>query len=360
MIVLSCIVFVHLFNDRSGSPKVLSQVISAMAQHGADVEVLTSNYENGFLNGLPGIRRNIFYRRSENKLITLFYFLIAQIFLFIQCLSYCRRDVIFYVNTMMPCGAALAARLMGKQVIYHLHETSLRPALLKKILRLVIRLTASKIIFVSNYLCKVEGFCNIPQYVVHNALSINIMQKPVRQMVSKFDVLMICSLKKYKGVLEFFEIAKKLLCQPSIHFTLVLNAEQQEIDSWIVGVDIPDNIAIFSRQNDVLPFYNNANLLLNLSRPDEWIETFGLTILEGMAQGLPVIAPPVGGPAEIISDGKEGFLISCYETTKIADMILKLASDHEYYSHLAHNAWVRANDFSLTSFKENIIKVIES
>ena len=79
-----------------------------------------------------------------------------------------------------------------------------------------------------------------------------------------------------------------------------------------------------------------------------------------MAQGLPVIAPPVGGPAEIISDGKEGFLISCYETTKIADMILKLASDHEYYSHLAHNAWVRANDFSLTSFKENIIKVIES
>lgn len=360
MIILSCIVFVHLFNDRSGSPKVLSQVISAMAQHGADVEVLTSNYENGFLNGLPGIRRNIFYRRSENKLITLFYFLIAQIFLFIQCLSYCRRDVIFYVNTMMPCGAALAARLMRKQVIYHLHETSLRPVLLKKLLRLVIRLTTSKIIFVSNYLCKVEGFRNIPQYVVHNALSMNITKQPVRQMVSKFDVLMVCSLKKYKGIFEFFEIAKKLLCQSSIRFTLVLNAEQQEIDSWIAGVDIPDNITIFSRQNDVLPFYNNANLLLNLSRPDEWIETFGLTILEGMAQGLPVIAPPVGGPAEIISNGKDGFLISCYETKNIATMILKLASDHEYYSHLAHNAWGRANDFSLTYFKESIIKVIES
>ena len=173
MIILSCIVFVHLFNDRSGSPKVLSQVVSAMAQHGADIEVLTSNYEDGFLNGLPGIRRNIFYRRSENKLFTLFYFLMAQIFLFVQCLSYWRRDVVFYVNTMMPCGAALAARLMGKQVIYHLHETSLRPALLKKILRLVIRMTASKIIFVSNYLCKVEGFSNIPQYVVHNALNLN-------------------------------------------------------------------------------------------------------------------------------------------------------------------------------------------
>lgn len=360
MIILSCIVFVHLFNDRSGSPKVLSQVISAVAQHGTDVEILTSNYENGFLNGLPGIRRNIFYRRSENKLITLFYFLVAQIFLFVQCLRYWHRDVVFYVNTMMPCGAALAARLMGKQVIYHLHETSLRPAILKKFLRLVIKLTASKIIFVSNYLFKVEGFSNIPQYVVHNALSIDTMQQPERQMASEFNVLMICSLKKYKGVYEFIAIAKKLISESSIHFTFVLNAEQQEIDSWIVGVDMPENITILPRQHDVSQFYNHADVLLNLSRPDEWVETFGLTILEGMAQGLPVIAPPIGGPAEIISDGKEGFLISCYETEKISEIILQLAFNREDYSRMSHNAWMRAKDFSLTSFNDNIIKVIES
>ena len=63
--VVSKIVFVHLFNDRSGSPKVLSQIALAMSALGRSVEVLTSYHQDGFLTGLPGRRRQVFYRRSE-------------------------------------------------------------------------------------------------------------------------------------------------------------------------------------------------------------------------------------------------------------------------------------------------------
>ena len=60
----------------------------------------------------------------------------------------------------MPFGGALAGRLIGKKVIYHVHETSLKPQILKKFLRSVISLTAHEVIFVSKYLKEVESIVN--------------------------------------------------------------------------------------------------------------------------------------------------------------------------------------------------------
>jgi len=352
------LIFVHLFNDRSGSPKVLSQIVPAMSALGRSVEVLTSSHQDGFLTGLPGQRRQVFYRRSESKLITLFYYLLSQAHLFFSCLRYWPQDVIFYVNTMMPFGAALAAKLMRKPVIYHVHETSIRPALLKKFLRLVIGLTAQKIIFVSDYLLRTEGFAGRAQFVLHNALETTLSTVPQASAGERFNVLMVCSLKKYKGVSEFIRIAQ-LLVETHIRFTLVLNAEQEEVDAYFMGVELPENVSIFARQSDLSGFYAGASLLLNLSRPDEWVETFGLTILEGMSYGLPVIVPPVGGPAEIVTDGQQGYLISCYETQRIADAIRLISADRTLHAQLAQGARAQAQLFNPADFERKVAEIID-
>ena len=39
-----------------------------------------------------------------------------------------------------------------------------------------------------------------------------------------------------------------------------------------------------------------------------WYEPFGRVVVEGMAAGVPVVATRVGGPREIIENGKSGFL----------------------------------------------------
>ena len=351
------IVFVHLFNDRSGSPKVLSQVIQAVCREGIPVEVLTSGHKNGFLSNMPCPNKEIFYRRSENRALTLIYYLLSQLYLFFACLKYRQQDVTFYINTMMPFGAALAARLFNKPVIYHIHETSIRPALLKRLLRVVINLTARKIIFVSNYLRESEGFKYKSQYVVYNSLEPNGKCRPVKRPGERFDVLMICSMKSYKGVWEYLKIAKEF-DNNSITFSLVLNADPAEIDSWFENIAIPFNVTLFPRQTNVAQFYEKASVVLNLSRPDEWIETFGLTVLEGMSHGLPVIVPPVGGPAEIVKDGKEGFLISCYETEEIVKKIKKLESNQELYEFMSSNSKFRADSFDLKSFEKRVVDIV--
>ncbi len=289
--------------------------------------------------------------------------MLSQVSIFFKLLKYHNEDVIIYVNTMLPFGAGLAGRFIGKPVYYHVHETSLRPEMLKRFLRYIVQRSASKVIFVSKTLKKEEGFSKISQYVVHNALSDDFLNTALsnqyRHLIDgKFNVLMICSLKVYKGIYEFINIA--FLCQREKHinFTMVLNASQSEIDAYFRAIEIPSNMILMPKQNDIVPFYQQASIVLNLSRIDEWIETFGLTIIEAMAFGVPVIAPPIGGPTEIIRDGVEGYLISSYEIKIISNKIIELSKDEKRSLSLSNSAIKRVNNFQEDAFERKILDFI--
>jgi len=56
-------------------------------------------------------------------------------------------------------------------------------------------------------------------------------------------------------------------------------------------------------------------------------EGFGIPILEAMACGCAVVATDCGGPRDIISDGKNGFLVDVGNADQIIDRILLLLDD---------------------------------
>ena len=355
------IVFVHLYNDRSGSPNVLSKVLAVAQKNNITFELITSSHTDGFLSDVNCKTVTVFYRRSENKLVTLIYYIASQVDLFFLCLKYFRSDVVFYINTMMPAGAAISALLIRKQVIYHIHETSVKPKSLKVILKAIIKLTSDNLIFPSNFLKGVERYPdNKKQFVVHNSINSDLGAQSNLRKQGGFRVLMISSLKKYKGIDEFIKLAKGLETYSNIEFLLVLNASAAEISEYFIDTQIPKSVEIFSRQLSVSRFYLSSDLVLNLSRPDECVESFGLTILEGMHYGLPTIAPPVGGPAEIIRNGLDGYLISCYEQQEIQSVILKLSQDHILYNKLSLQARQRAADFSPETFEKGILNILST
>lgn len=57
--------------------------------------------------------------------------------------------------------------------------------------------------------------------------------------------------------------------------------------------------------------------------PVHWEEPFGLTLVESMACGTPVIAFAQGATSEIIDDGKTGFLVNLSHDDKRGDWIIK-------------------------------------
>ncbi len=360
------VVFIHLLNDFSGSPKVLSQVVTTCTAKGYTVDLYTGKSTEGFLSNLTANHHYYFYKRFENKYLTLFSFLFSQVLLFFKLLKYYNKNVVFYVNTMLPFGAGLAGKLLGKPVVYHVHETSIAPKLFKQFLRFIVQQTASKVIFVSNSLKKEETFGNSNETVIYNCLPKTFTDKAVghtyRSMDAKgiFNVYMICSLKNYKGVQEFIEIAKRCEDSENIQFTLILNVQQKEITDYFLNTAVTNNITILSTQNNLENFYKKASLVLNLSRVDAWVETFGLTIIEAMAFGVPVLVPPVGGPSEIVTNGVEGYLISSYEVEEIAQKISALANNEELCLELSKNAYQRSLDFNEEVFNSKIISTIEA
>ena len=111
-----------------------------------------------------------------------------------------------------------------------------------------------------------------------------------------------------------------------------------------------DNLQIISRQNDVTPFYNEASIVLNLSDKQRFVETFGLTALEAMSAGLPVIVPTEGGIAEMAEDGANGYKIDVQDLDRINCMIEEIFQDKDHYIRMANEA----NQVSL-GFKESVM-----
>ncbi len=337
------IIAVHLLNDFSGSPFVLRQSLEALVKKGYAVELLTATPgEAGFLSEIEGVTTSpVFYKWSPNKWMTLLLFLYS-----------------LYVNSLLPFGAALGAWIKGAKVLYHIHEVSIKPALLKKFLLTIAGFTASKGIFVSKDLQQRTRFKG-KSVVVYNSLPSSFIQEAMtakRKTNTEFSVLMICSLKKYKGVDEFVEIARRL---PRFKFTLVLNASLADIETYFMEATIPTNLELVPSQKNVHPFYQNADVVVNLSRPDEWVETFGMTILEAMYYGKPVIVPPVGGVIELVTPGREGYRIAGRQVNELTENLQLMATSPTYYRQLSVNAQSKARQFSPAVFSESIVFEME-
>lgn len=352
------VIAIHLLNDYSGSPKVLKQLLTGWAKRDIELHLYTCNGREGFLSGLPDVKYHFYwYRFMKNPLLRLLFLMTSQFLLAFKLLFSLKRNDVVYINTVLPFGAAIAGKIRGNKVIYHVHETSMKPIIFKKFLFGLLNLFADEVIYVSNFLANKEPV-NIKKRVIHNVLEEGFVKQAMINKSSHKDekiVLMICSLKSYKGVDEFLKLA---LINSRYLFKLVVNASVLEIEHYFKDVQLPGNLIIYPTQTDTHPFYREASIVLNLSDPQLWVETFGLTILEAMAYGLPTIVPPVGGVTELVIEGKNGYLIESKKNDEISERLNELLDNNELYKLMSCNAFEMSKEFRLELFEKKSAEII--
>jgi len=357
------IVAFHIYNDYSGSPKVLSMVVKGLLNKGCQVDLLTS-CRGGILDELENLNNfkifRHFYKFYRNPVITLLLYLYTQLYEFFFAFKYVsQKNTVFYLNTLMPIGAAIAGKIIRKKVVYHYHENANVKGVFYKSLAFMMQKLADEIICVSEYQRSfLERNHNIS--VIPNALPLSFENacKPISVKKRNRDsILMLSSLKVYKGVLEFVKLAR---CLPQYHFELVINDTNDNINLFISkhGLEISSNLKIWDRQTNVLPFYERNSLVVNLSKKELFIETFGLTALEAMASGLPVIVPTVGGISEMIINGYNGYKVDAEDFDKLQKTILLILNDEDSYGKMKENAINYAMNYSNSKMIDSIETIL--
>jgi glycosyltransferase involved in cell wall biosynthesis len=107
--------------------------------------------------------------------------------------------------------------------------------------------------------------------------------------------------------------------------------------------NITAQVTFTGRKNrDVLRYYYAAADVF-ITTP--WYEPFGITPLEAMACGTPVIGANVGGIKFSVEDGKTGFLVPPNDPDALAERIGTLVTDSRLQTYMGMNAVKRVNKY---------------
>jgi glycosyltransferase involved in cell wall biosynthesis len=128
------------------------------------------------------------------------------------------------------------------------------------------------------------------------------------------------------------ELIPEILARvPALHAVLVgpvtVAGYEREVRSVAEGLGVADRLHLIGslepESETLADTFAAADLLLLPSRH----EPFGIVALEAWAAGLPVVAARVGGLAELVRHGKDGFLAASGDASALAEAVANLTGN---------------------------------
>jgi D-inositol-3-phosphate glycosyltransferase len=118
-------------------------------------------------------------------------------------------------------------------------------------------------------------------------------------------------------------------------------AELARLQGIAVEEGIPDAVRFTGPQprEELKYYYSAANAFITTP----WYEPFGITPVEAMACGAPVIGARVGGIKFTVVDGETGFLVPERDPAAVAGALARLCADADLQAQMARGALRRAH-----------------
>ncbi|MFW9800030.1 MAG: glycosyltransferase family 4 protein, partial [Candidatus Thorarchaeota archaeon] len=195
---------------------------------------------------------------------------------------------------------------------------------------------------------------------LHNAVDLSVFS-PQKEVEKKWDIAFLGRLETMKAVDLFPEMLSRLRkFFPDLRMLMTGDGSYrtrlfQEFDEAGVS-EMVDYLGVVETEK-VPDLINKSRVFLYPSRR----EPFGLSIIEAMACGVPVITTDVYGPAEIVTHQHDGLTASPGDVEELVDAVQALLSDVELQSRLGKNARRTAEDrYDLREHTKQLLEIYDS
>jgi GT2 family glycosyltransferase/2-polyprenyl-3-methyl-5-hydroxy-6-metoxy-1,4-benzoquinol methylase/glycosyltransferase involved in cell wall biosynthesis len=232
---------------------------------------------------------------------------------FLAVLEDIRADLV-YVNTIVVVAPLLAARLRGIPAIVHAREiisgdTDLQAQIGTTCPEIVNQVGRSAAQIIANSEATAASFATQPHIaLIPNTVDIDEFDILNRDDVSSVRFGLISSNLPKKGIEDVIELAR--LCEPLVRrarFVIIGPLHQPNIQQYLDGTrDVPSNVEFVDYIPSSVEALGSIDVVLNFSY---FQESFGRSVLEGLAAGRPAIVYKWGALPELIEHGVSGFII---------------------------------------------------
>ena len=328
----------HSSNDLYGASKILIQVINQLNKKGYETHIflpykgpLDQLFQNKDIK-TTHLNFGVFRRKyfSLLGLLNRFFKIFFSIFKIVKYVKQNNIDII-YTNTSIVLASGISAFLCKVPNYVHIHEIP-NNKFYSKIMGFLISMFSSKIIVVSKGVkSHWLKYISKPLTLIYNGIPKINIEVVSKSPSKKIKFLTIARLLPYKGHKYIIEIANNLKKKNiDSEFIFLGDAfkgyESYEFELKLLAKDlgVEKNISFNGFDSNISKHMNQSDFLLHGATNPDPLPT---VIFEAIQHELPVISTCIGGPVEILDNGKGGLLIPADDAFMASEEILNYISD---------------------------------
>ena len=222
----------------------------------------------------------------------------------------------------------------------HFYENSIRSIFKRTLNKLALGMRTKKVVAVSrevkNALSKL--ICEKGILVIENGVPTDLIAALVskKKRLQKLRLVTLGRLSHQKGYDILLKAFQNVLAySPEVHLVIIGDGPERNC-----LVDLANKLGVLQK---VIFTGWLSEPLSELAKADSIYvcssryEGFGLSILEAMALGIPVVSTLIGGFPALLTHKETGFLVTPENSNELADMILEAISDKDIRKQVAKN-----------------------
>jgi len=145
------------------------------------------------------------------------------------------------------------------------------------------------------------------------------------------------------------------LLPENFHFFIVGDGiRKKDLSNLAKSLSVESRVHFLGIRNDIPEILKASDFAIMSSH---W-EGFALSSVEGMSVGIPVLASDVDGLREVVKDA--GVLFPHQDYKSLAENVLRLSENRDFYMKIANNCHIRARKFDISNTVNHYTEVYKS